>query len=121
MLQTKAGLPGEYKYGTDSPLDKIILRFLDVSADDFSEAAYQHPNDIELGEWVQANINRSGAEISTFNEQRTSAGRSGEYRKHFLRWRSQLCPERTDLNTFFELMDYNDECSFGLVEVKPCE
>lgn len=113
----KAGLPGEYKYGTASPLDRIILKSLDINADDFAHAAYQHPNDIELGEWIRANINKSGAEISAFNARRIMAGRSGEYRNHLLGWRSQLCPERTDLNTFFELMDYADEHRFGLVDL----
>jgi len=113
----KASRLGEYKYGQDAPLDRIILRFLDVSAGYFSEAAYQNPNDIELGEWVQTNIDKSDAEISAFNAQRINAGRAGKYRKHLLRWRSQICPERTDLNAFFELMDYDDECGFGLVDV----
>jgi len=111
------GLLGEYKYGTDSPLDKIILGFLDVSAGDFSQAAYQNPNDIELGEWIRANTNRSNAEISAFNAQRTNFGRSGKYRELLLKYRAGICPERTDIDTFFELLDYEDECSFGLVDL----
>lgn len=113
----RTDLLGEYNYGADSGLDTSILEFLDISADDFSEAAYQNPNDIELGEWVLENIDRSSAEISAFNAQRTSAGYFGEYRKLLLRWRSRLCPGRTDLNTFFDLLDYDDERSFGLVDL----
>ena len=113
----KAGLLGEYNYGADSPLDSITLKFLDVSADEFSQAAYQNPNDIELGEWLQENTNRSNAEISAFNARRINAGRSGDYRKYLLSWRDEICPERTDLDTFFDLMDYDDERCFGLVDL----
>ena len=113
----RTGLIGEYKYGPDSPLDRIILGFLDVSAGDFSEAAYQNPNDIELGEWVKEHIDKPNAEISTFNAQRIRAGCHGKARKQLLKWRSQICPERIDLNTFFDLMDYDDEKSFGLVDL----
>lgn len=115
---SKCGKLGEYKYGEDSGLDQGILEFLGISAADFAEAAYQNPNDLELGEWVKAHTRRTQAQISTFNAQRSVRGLSTpELHDRFLQRRNAMCPERTDITTFSELLDYDDERSFGLVDL----
>ena len=113
----RAGLLGEYKYGLDSGLDTGILEFLGISPADFSEAAYQNPNDNELGEWVREYTNRRAAEISIFNAQQIERGRADETRERFVQRRAGICPERADINTWFELIDYDDQQSFGLVDL----
>ena len=65
---------GDYKYGDISGQDVRILTFLDVSADDFQEAAVSNPNDIELGEWVQENCDKSQEEIDTYNNAMVNRG-----------------------------------------------
>ena len=115
---SKCGKLGEYKYGEDSGLDQGILEVLGISAADFAEAAYQNPNDLELGEWVKAHTKRTQAEISTYNAQRSMRGiNTPELRERFLQRRNAMCPERTDITTFSDLLDYDDECSFGLVDL----
>ena len=42
---------GQYLYGSDSGLDRRILRFLGVSAQDFTRAVNQK-DDSEIGHWV---------------------------------------------------------------------
>lgn len=115
---SKCGKLGEYKYGEDSGLDKSLLEVLGISAADFAEAAYQNPNDLELGEWVRAHTSRTQAQISTFNAQRSVRGlNTPELRERFLQRRNAMCPERTDITTFSDLLDYDDERSFGLVDL----
>lgn len=113
----KAGHLGEYRYGEDSGLDQAILEFMGLAPDDFMEGAYQNPNDIELGEWIQDRTEISAAQISAFNAQQIDRGRADESRKRFVQRRAEVCPERTDINAWLDLVDYDDEHSFGLVDL----
>jgi hypothetical protein len=113
----RCGKLGEYKYGTDSGLDSRILEFLGISAGDFQEGAYANPNDIELSDWVRERCQRTPAEICAFNASRTRFGKYGEARERLRQRRQQLCPERGDIETIFDLLDYDDEKSFGLVDL----
>ena len=114
---SRAGRLGEYKYGPDSPLDVSILEFLSIEAGAFVEAAYQNPNDDELGDWVREQTSRSAPEISGFNVAQTVRGRAAADRERFLKRRAEICPERGDINTWFNLMDYDDQQSFALVDL----
>lgn len=113
----KAGLLGEYKYGNASGVDETILNFLGISEEDFAEAAYENPNDIELGEWVKGRTERTPAEICAFNATLSSRGRSGPSRERFLQRRAEICPECTWVETWFDLIDVDDEKGFGLVDL----
>ncbi len=108
---------GDYKYGEDSGLDKAILEFLGLGADEFMEAAYANPNDVELGEWIGERVEKKPPEICSFNAGRARFGNFGEIRERFLERRSEICGERGDIDTFFDLMDYDDEKSFGMVDL----
>ena len=70
----RAGKISDYVYGDTSGQDVRILTFLDVSADDFQEAAVGNPNDIELGEWVQENCDKSQEEIDAYNHAMVNRG-----------------------------------------------
>ena len=113
----KIGELGEYKYGDDSGLDSSILEFFGCGAEEFMEAAYWNVSDADLSDWIAAKAPRTAAEISAFNAVRTGLGRYGEVRERFVQRRAEICPERTDIQTFFDLIDYDDELSFGLVDL----
>ena len=114
---SRAGLLGEYKFGPDSGLDTGILEFLRIEAGDLAEAAYLNPNDDELADWVREHTSRSAAEISIFNARTTLGGSADASRERFLGRRAEICPERADINTWFDLIDYDDQLSFGLVDL----
>jgi hypothetical protein len=115
---SKCAKLGEYKYGEDSGLDESILEVLGISPADFAEAAYQNPNDLELGEWVGTHMKCSRAQISAFNAKRSARGlNTPETREFFLERRNAVCPERADITTFSEILDYEDEKMFGLVDL----
>ena len=113
----KAGLLGEYRYGEPSALDASILDFLGLGQDEFMEGAYGNPNDVELGEWIRERWDCTAREISLFNAAQTDRGRADATRERFEIRRGEICPERRDINTWFELIDYDDEKSFGLVDL----
>jgi hypothetical protein len=81
------------------------------------EAAYAHPNDVELSEWIGERTEKTPAETCAFNAGRAQHGRSGEIRQRFLQRRAEVCGDSGDIDTFFDLIDYDDEKSFGMVDL----
>lgn len=112
-----AGKIGAYKYGDTSGQDVRILEFLEVSADDFQEAAVSNPNDIEIGEWVMERCNKSQDEIDTFNHAMVNRGPDETTRERFEARRQEVDPTRMDINTWVALQDLDDELSFGIVDL----
>ncbi len=114
---TKIGKLGDYKYGDDSGFDRTVLAFLELDAETFMEAAYANPNDIELSEWISERVQKIPPEICAFNAARAQHGRFGEARDRYVERRNEICPDRHDIDTFFDLIDYDDEKSFSLVDL----
>ncbi|MDE0088406.1 MAG: DUF5069 domain-containing protein [Candidatus Poribacteria bacterium] len=113
----RAGKIGDYKYGDISGQDVRILEFLDISADDFQEAAVNNPNDIEIGEWVQANCDKSHEEIDAFNHAMVNRGPDETTRERFEARCQEVDPTRTDITTWVALQDLDDQLSFGIVDL----
>ena len=111
------GALGEYNYGADSKHDQWLLGFLGLDFDAFKEAAYANPNDVELGEWVAQNTQRTRTEIAAYNAKMTSLGLDGEAKAFVDEWREELCPDRGDLRTIFDLLDFDDQANFALVDL----
>ena len=110
-----AGLIGEYKYGSDSGIDRIILEFLGVDEEEFAQAAYANPNDAELTDWVRADSDVSAPLIAAHNAKLSVRGlNTPQVRDRFLQRREQIAPERTDITSFFDLIDLDDELMFGI-------
>ncbi len=113
----RAGKIGDYKYGDISGQDVRILTFLGVSADDFQEAAVNNPNDIEIGEWVQENCNKSQDEIEAYNHAMVNRGPDEASRERFEARRQEVDPTRTDITTWVALQDLDDQLSFGIIDL----
>ena len=113
----RIGKIGDYKYGENSGFDCRAMEFLGIDVDAFTEAAYENPNDGELGEWVRSQTQRTVTEISIFNAERTRFGLSGQGRERLNMLRSRLCPERVEIDRVFDLIDYDDQNSFGIVDL----
>jgi hypothetical protein len=112
----KAGSNGEYNY--NCPIDQRILDFLGISADDFQEAAYANTNDVELGDWVLATTDRTQGEISSANAAGAAAApETDEQKTFFSELLNKIAPDRTDVKTWFDLLDLDDEISFGTVDL----
>ena len=114
----RAGKIGEYKYGEDSGQDERILGFLGISADDFQEGAVNNPNDVEIGAWVLEKSGKQPDEIVDFNRSMASWGPENEAsRAYFEKRRQEVDPSRTDINTWADLQDVDDQLSFGIVDL----
>ncbi len=114
----RAGKLGDYKYGTDSYVDRTILKFLGISEDDFEEAAWKNPNDVELGEWIRAKATFTSGGVSVLNGKLTPRGlATPEVAEVFRKRRDEVCPDRPEVTTYFEMMDIDDERSFGIVDL----
>ena len=109
---------GEYVYGDNSGQDIRILTFLGISADDFQEAAVNNPNDLEIGAWVLENCGKSQDEIETFNQTLVNYGPNETTRERFEARCQEVDPTRTDITTWVELQDVDDQLSFGIVDLQ---
>ena len=115
----RAGRMGDYRYGDDSFFDRALLEFLGLSAADFEEGAWRNPNDTELGEWILKRVVAPGpGEVSALNARLARHGEADpEWTERFRQRRDEICPERKDVTTYFELQDIDDQACFGLVDL----
>jgi hypothetical protein len=106
---------GAYFYGEDSGIDRATLAFLGISAAEFNEALKTLATDTEVEAWLKANHPKSEAEIEAYNERMKQMGPTTERHKAMMaKMLSRIAPERTDINTWFALMDLDDEKTFAL-------
>ncbi len=114
----QAGKNGDYRYGGDSGQDRAILGFLKVSAEDFQEAAVKNPNDCELGEWVLEQSRPQPKDIEDFNRAMVNRGAEDAEAQAYLESRfREIDPSRTDISTWAELQDLDDERAFGIIDL----
>lgn len=101
-------------YIYNSPLDQAILNFLGISAEKFQDAAYRHVNDIELGAWVLEHADRTRDEIAHINDALVHKGPEGERQIEFFNaLRNRLVPDRTDIETWFDLLVLDDAHTYS--------
>ena len=108
---------GEYLYGDDSGQDIRILAFLGISDPDFQEAAVNNPNNLEIGAWVLENSGKSQDEIDEFNDTLVNYGPNEATRERFEARCQEVDPTRTDITTWVQLQDVDDQLSFGIVDL----
>ncbi len=108
---------GEYLYGDDSGQDIRILAFLGISDPDFQEAAVNNPNNLEIGAWVLENSGKSQDEIDEFNDTLVNYGPNEATRERFEARCQEVDPTRTDITTWVQLQDADDQLSFGIVDL----
>jgi hypothetical protein len=114
----KADKLGDYKYGDDSSLDGSILELLGISAVDFLEGAYRNPNDLELTEWIAQRSSLGPGRISALNARLTIYGlHTPGYEERFAKRRDEVCPDRPEVQTYFDLMDIDDQQTFGIADL----
>lgn len=115
----KCGKLGEYDYGNDAGLDPMVLGWLGLSQEEFGEAAYENPNDVELGSWVLARARKTQEEIAAFNRQTVKVGPKDDAQRAYLAGEvRKLDPSRKDIVGWFKLTDLDDEKSFGVVDLR---
>jgi hypothetical protein len=111
---TLAGTQGEYSFGC--PTDERFLDFVGVTADALKAQLAQGKGDWETLQWVQANgtHQRGPSEIAAWAAWADGvAPETVEGRAFYNEVVAKIGPERTDLVTWFDMLDLDDYVSFG--------
>lgn len=103
---------GGYFYGKDSLLDSFILKFLDLSADDFLTILKNHATDEAV--IAQLPTEKSKNDIEKFNTHITSRGVRTTAQKAWFRDRvGGLDPNRPDIATLLAMVQLDDQITFA--------
>ena len=112
---SNSGTLGAYVYGENSGFDRRSLDFLGVSPAEFTEALKTLETDAEIESWLQQNYPKSADEIAVHNKWMAEMGPTDErLQARMTAMLNQIAPERTDINTWFALMELDDEKTFEL-------
>jgi hypothetical protein len=111
---TIAGKPGDYHYAC--PLDQRFLEFAGIDPKALKKELARGKGDGEILEWIgkHARHKRTTPEIaawSAWQEQR--APDNPDSREFFNGLHKNAAPKRTDIVTWFDLLDLDDYVSFG--------
>jgi len=128
---TKCGKNGDYKYGQSSAFDQYFLQVLGLNQDQFQQFACANPNDKELSGKVLSKTSIDDQKIAVCNQQARTFGLQAEsesdvikrpYQSHFYREnfeyrRSVVAPNNEQVENWLDLMDYDDQQSFGIMDL----
>lgn len=109
-----AGKNGEYVYAC--PLDERFLEFAGIDAEALKQQLAAGKGDGEILEWVRANAKnqRTTPEIEAWSAwQERRAPDNPDSREYFNQLHKQVAPGRTDITSWFDLLDVDDYGSFG--------
>lgn len=109
-----AGTIGEYKYAC--PLDEEFLDFAGIDGEALKQQLAAGLGDGEVLAWVQGNAKhpRTDAEIEAWSaSQERRAPGNPDSRDYFNNLHKQVAPKRTDVASWFDLLDVDDFVSYG--------
>lgn len=109
-----AGRNGDYKYAC--PLDQRFLEFAGIDADALKQELAAGKSDGDVLTWIEAHSTpkRTVVEIaqwSAWQEQRVPM--DPDSREYFNDLHAKVAPQRTDIATWFDLLDLDDYVSYG--------
>ena len=105
---------GDYIY--PCPLDKIILNFLRIEAENFANMTIEKKDD-EIFDWAKELIeSKSKKEICLINKKILQSKPDSEDRlNYFIEIRNKIDPSRSDVTTWVDLLDLEE----GRLSSKP--
>ena len=109
-----AGRPGEYKYAC--PLDERFLEFAGVDANALKKQLAAGKGDGDILKWISthAKNERTASEIEAWSAwQERRAPDNPDSRGFFNELHASVAPKRTDVVSWFDLLDVDDYVSFG--------
>ena len=105
-----AGTIGEYNY--DCPMDKHLWEFLDMDGEALLDVIKSAKDDSEISDYVAPYVHaKSDEEIAAFNRDwlnHAPEPNSGGH-QYFLKLRSEVAPDRTDVTTWADLLDLDEK------------
>ncbi len=99
---------GDYIY--DCPMDRRLFEALRTDGEEFAAIVLSAEDDERIVSWLTRNGNMpSGDEISALNAAIESwAPKTEESRARFIRQRDQIAPGRDDVQTWTDLLDFEE-------------
>ena len=111
-----AGKLGEYHYAGKG-MDRHFFQFVGLDHAALKQELAKGAGDGEILAWVQANAKhqRQPWEIVSWSDYHLRRGPDSDTETitHFAEEVKKFNPAREDVNTWFDLMDLDDHCSFG--------
>ncbi|MDR0534028.1 MAG: DUF5069 domain-containing protein [Verrucomicrobiales bacterium] len=111
-----AGKLGEYHY-KGAGMDRHFFNFTGIDHEALTKEIAKGLSDSELLAWIQANAKhqRQPWEIIAWSEYHLHRGpdSDAETMEFFANEVKKFGPAREDINTWFDLIDLDDYCSFG--------
>ena len=106
-----AGTQGEYIY--PCPMDKRLLDFARLTADQFTETVQARSSDQAVADWFVENAARhSQGEVEAWNEMMLTRGPDTEEKwQYFKSIRDAVAPGRTDITSWADLLDLEERRS----------
>lgn len=111
---TLTGTNGDYHY--NCPLDQRFTEFTGIDAEALKAELAAGKGDGEILEWITANAKfpRSAPEIEAWSAwQEKRATDNPDSRAYFNELHSAVAPQRTDIVSWFDLLDVDDYASYG--------
>lgn len=105
-----AGTAGEYHYGSDSGMDREVLKYLRIPIDDFTELLRDADDEGALAAALMGRIDRTGAEIDEYCRAWRATGPHAHMADDFVA-RAEAAA-RPDIDIYFDLLDVEDAASF---------
>jgi hypothetical protein len=109
-----AGANGEYNYAC--PLDQEFLDFVGIDPEALRAQLATGLGDGAILAWIEAHarFRRTAAEIAAWSAyQHHCAPSDWDMREFYTETHKKIAPDRTDLSTWFDLLDLDDYVSFG--------
>jgi len=98
---------GEYHY--NCPMDQAVFSFLGIDHEAFLDVIRTAKNDAEIKAYVAPFIRKKSAnEVETWNEEYLARRPQGESLEYFLELRSKLAPDRPDISTWTDILDFEE-------------
>ena len=108
---------GDFVYGRHSGLDRRILEFLGISADDFAQAA-EDKDDATLNAWMFDQGKKTDEEIDVFNKSELERLPTDKKHQQLLEERlAKYAPDRTDIKTVLQSIELDDWGCFWQVDL----
>jgi hypothetical protein len=111
---TIAGVNGEFHY--DCPLDKQFTSFVGIDSDKLKAELAAGKSDGEILAWIQENANQklSPWEIQVWSAWQSQRGPGDpDSRSFFNDYHQKLAAHRTDVTSWFDILDLDDYASYG--------
>jgi hypothetical protein len=105
---------GEYKYAC--PLDQRFLEFAGIDPEALKQQLAKGLGDGEILAWVQANATpqRDASEVASWSRHHEERAPGDlDSKRFYAATLEKIGPERSDIITWFDLLDLDDYVSFG--------